>query len=108
MKRRMIAGFIALSFLVPLPASAREITLVHTSTKLSPASLVTMAYRGYFNQQGVPSYLEFSSEYILGRITAERLVQTAVSAGLLPTAAVNDQGYLNVVRNQIETQLPIY
>jgi hypothetical protein len=44
----------------------------------------------------------------MGQIDAEKLVRTAAKVGLLPAEMVNNQRYLNAVRGQLESQLPIY
>jgi hypothetical protein len=62
-------------------------------SNLSPNTLVSLAYRGEFRDQGIPGYglLEPS------RVTAESLVKVAIEAGRLSPEVLSDEGYLNVV-----------
>jgi hypothetical protein len=77
MNKKTIAGFSALFFWVALPASATVVETASTrqsaATKLSPASLVSMAYRGQFSQQGIPAMQGFHLSTQWGRSTLRNL-----------------------------------
>jgi len=112
MQRILLVDFSALFCLIVFPQAiaAQDIPIAQRepTPKLAPATLVTMAHRGYFNHQNIPGYLGFVQDYIFGRIGSERLVQAAVNDRFLPAEMIDDQRYLNVVRNQLESQLPAY
>jgi hypothetical protein len=72
------------------------------SDKLQPFSLVTLAYQGYFKDEGIPSNGTFMSGVSGGQITAKKLVESAIKAGRLPEAAINDLAYLHYVENQLQ------
>lgn len=113
MKQSMFIGFSVLCFSIASPqfSAAAEIALTGKPVaiaRVTPTSLVTMAYRGYLGKYGIPGYQQFSFEYALGRIDAEKLVRVAIDAQLLPTEAIHNQRYVNAVRIQLESQLPIH
>ena len=71
------------------------------TTQPTPFNLVTLAHRGYFNQQGIPSYLALTSAYHSGRIQAFDIVQAAVKANRLSADFLTNQGYLTAVEAQL-------
>ncbi len=71
------------------------------SDQLSAADLVTFARRGYFKDQGIPSYGAFDSDFAAGRVTPEVLVKSAIAANRLSPGVLNNQGYLNAVEAQL-------
>jgi hypothetical protein len=84
-------------------------TLNSASTaQLTPFNLVNLARRGYFQQQGIPSYLAFTSAYNLGRIHAVDIIQAAVKANRLSTDFLTDQKYLTAVEAQLQEQENIH
>lgn len=109
MKRRMLSSLsVLLLSVATVPAVKAETaalnptTLRSTSTtQLTPFNLVYLAHRGYFQEQGIPSYLTFTTAYHSGQINAETLVQAAVKANRLNRESVTDQEYLNSVEAQL-------
>lgn len=71
-------------------------------THTTPFNLVTLAYQGYFREQGIPSYAALIVAHQAGRISAEDLVESAIRANKLPSQILNDQGYLNAVEFKLE------
>lgn len=63
----------------------------------SPNDLVFLAYSGGLRNHGIPSYGSLIHAYASGRVTAQDLVRTAISANKLPPQVLMDAGYLNVV-----------
>jgi len=61
-------------------------------------NLVSAAYRGELEPQGVPSYYELEQAYRAGEIDAETLVNRAIAADELSPAAAEDEAYINAVR----------
>jgi hypothetical protein len=78
------------------------------TTQLTPFNLVTLAHRGYFTEQGIPSYGSFTAAYHLGKITNFDLVRAAVKANRLDPESLNDKGYLSAVEAQLRGLENIY
>lgn len=110
MKRLMLSSLsILLISAVTAPTVRAETTALNPTTlnsvskaQLTPFNLVTLAHRGYFKQQGVPSYLAFTTAYHLGQIRAIDIVQAAVKANRLSTDFLTDQQYLTAVEAQLQ------
>ncbi len=71
------------------------------NNQLSPNDLVSLARRGYFKAQGIPSYGAFDASFAAGNITSESLVKNAIASRLISSEAINDKGYLNAVEAQL-------
>lgn len=65
-------------------------------------NLVSSAYRGQFEEQGINSYAVLISNYQTGELTAEKLIQAAIDAGELSPAAMEDDSYVNAVEVQLD------
>lgn len=70
-------------------------------SQLTPFNLVHLAYRGYFQDQGIPRYVAFLSAYESGRITAKDLVQSAINKNKLSRQALDDQRFLRAVEDHL-------
>lgn len=109
MKRLVLSGLSLLLLTTATVPSAiaqttalNSVTSTSTSTnQLTPFNLVSLAHRGYFQEQGIPGYSNFSAAYHLGRITAEDLVQAAVKSNRLDAELLTDQDYLSAVEAQL-------
>lgn len=75
--------------------------IASSSYMLEPFNLVGLAYQGYFQEQGIPSYGAFLAAYHGGQIQARDLVQSAIKNNRLPASALQDQEYLNAVETQL-------
>ena len=64
-------------------------------------NLVSSAYRGDFEDQGINSYAVFVTNYEDGELTAEDLVNAAVDAGELSPLALEDDSYIEAVDSQL-------
>ena len=64
-------------------------------------NLVSSAYRGDFEDQGINSYAVLVSNYESGELTAEDLVNAAVDAGELSPMALEDTSYIEAVDSQL-------
>ena len=110
MKRLMLSTLsILLISAVTAPSVRAETTALnpttssHTTTEqLTPFNLVTLARRGYFQQQGIPSYLAFTTAYHFGQIRALDIVQAAVEANRLDADILTNQEYLTAVEAQLQ------
>lgn len=73
-----------------------------TAENVEPVTLVQLAYQGYFADQGIPSHAALKTAIASGKVDAETLVRSAISKGRLSANTINDDGYLNIVRTQLE------
>jgi hypothetical protein len=110
MKRLMLSSLsILLISAVTAPTVKAETTALNPTTssrttteQLTPFNLVTLARRGYFQQQGIPSYLAFTTAYHFGQIPAFDIVQAAVEANRLSVDFLTNQEYLFAVEAQLQ------
>jgi hypothetical protein len=63
--------------------------------------LVSSAYRGYFEDQGINSYAVLVSNYQSGELTAENLIQAAIESGELSPMTMEDTSYIEAVDSQL-------
>jgi hypothetical protein len=73
----------------------------NTNTKLTPFSLVSLAYQGEYRMQGIPGFGSFQSATSSKTITAKDLVKAAIDAHQLTPDAQTDRSYLNAVEQQL-------
>ena len=66
-----------------------------------PVTLVQIARQGLLVKQGIPSNGDLIYAAQTGQITAEDLVQAGIKAGQVSSEALQDEGYLNGVRDQL-------
>ncbi|WP_460200431.1 hypothetical protein [Scytonema sp. NUACC21] len=71
-------------------------------TQIEPFNLVHLAYQGYLENQGIPSYGNLIMAYQVKQITAEDIVRSAVNSKMLPPQVMTDQEYKNAVNTQLE------
>lgn len=100
MKRLLMGGLsvLLLSAMAVCPARARE----HDVYRTEPFNLVFLGYQGFFERQGIPSNGAFLEAIRSHRVTAEDLVRGAIAQGKLPQETLEDEGYLNVLKLQLE------
>ena len=107
--KRLVFGSLSL-LLVTATApvvSAQETALnpaivnITSTQEITPFNLVTLAHRGYFNQQGIPSYGNFTAAYQMGKIQAADLVRAAIQANRLNPDSLSDSNYLATVEAQL-------
>ncbi|MEO0926385.1 MAG: hypothetical protein AAFY63_11010 [Cyanobacteria bacterium J06643_13] len=65
-------------------------------------NLVSSAYRGEFEEQGVNSYAVLISNYETGELTAEDLIGAAIESGELSPMALEDDSYVRAVDAQLQ------
>ena len=63
--------------------------------------MVSSAYRGDFEDQGINSYAVLVSNYEAGELTAEDLIAAAIDAGELSSSAMEDESYVQAVDSQL-------
>ncbi|MEM7592188.1 MAG: hypothetical protein AAF383_11825 [Cyanobacteria bacterium P01_A01_bin.83] len=64
-------------------------------------NLVSSAYRGDFEEQGINSYAVLETDYESGELTAEDLINAAIETGELSPKAIEDESYIEAVDNQL-------
>lgn len=65
-------------------------------------NLVSSAYRGDFEDQGIDSYAVLISNYESGQLTAEDIIEAAIESGELSPNAMEDESYVNAVDSQLD------
>jgi hypothetical protein len=65
-------------------------------------NLVSSAYRGKFEEQGISGYGVLITNYQDGKLTAEDLIEAAIKAGELSPQALEDEDYINAVELQLD------
>jgi hypothetical protein len=67
----------------------------------TPFELVSLARRGYFENQGIPAYGAFEQSIALNEIDVDDIIQAGIDAGRLEPIAYQDEGYEFAVRLQV-------
>jgi hypothetical protein len=86
----------------PPDSSAVPSRPVQSTANTGPITLVSLAYQGFLEGQGIPSANGLTDGYTSGQITAESLVQAGVSAGRIPSGAVADANYIRDVDGYLQ------
>ena len=88
---------------IAVPVLADQVTLGSSGplniVEITPFALVTGAYQGRFENQGIPSNAVFLAQVRGNKISSEDLVQSAIDAGRLSEDTLYDQSYLSSVEN---------
>lgn len=111
--KRLIIGSLSLLFLSSLsvPVAQAQTQAINSETygttvnpvyQLTPFELVSMANQGYFQEQGIPGYIELVSAHRMGRLRAEQVVEAAIRAKKLSPQIARDRGYLSAVEAQLQ------
>lgn len=69
---------------------------------ISPFDIVSMAYQGFFERQGVPSATGLINAYTSGDVEAKDVVYSAVQTNRLPARVLNNEDYINAVDSQLQ------
>jgi hypothetical protein len=64
-------------------------------------NLVSSAYRGDFEDQGINGYAILLSNYETGEVTAEDIINAAIESGELSPMALEDSSYVEAVDSQL-------
>ena len=64
-------------------------------------NLVSSAYRGDFEDQGINGYATLISSYEAGELTAEDIINAAIDSGDLSPSALEDSSYVEAVDSQL-------
>lgn len=110
MKRLVLGGITTLLMSTAVaPAAVAEI---HSDVSSSPMSyedirmteafnLISFAYRGQFEDEGIAGYSELVNDYRTGNIDAEAIIRAGIEDGYLTESALEDEDYLEAVRTQL-------
>lgn len=109
--KRIVFGSLSLLLLAATAqvVSAQETALnpaivnITSTREITPFNLVTLAHSGYFKQQGIPSYSNFTAAYQMGKIQATDLVRAAIQANRLNLDSLSDRNFLATVEAQLRT-----
>ena len=82
-------------------AQSDDISTSYDVRRTEAFNLVSSAYRGDFEEQGVNSYATLVSNYEAGELTAEDLIQAAIDSGELSPNALEDESYVEAVDSQL-------
>ena len=74
---------------------------------IPPETLAMMAYRGTFKPEGIPGYDTLETEFGAGKITAEKIVQAAVTGCFLSNTygVAEHDNYISEVKDQIQDMI---
>ena len=64
-------------------------------------NLVSSAYRGDFEKQGIDGYQVLISDYETGKVTADDLIKAGIDSGDLSPKAAEDDSYVSAVDSQL-------
>ena len=104
-KISFIGSLLVLSLAATAPAQSQGIEndkSVNNSYSISPRELVSLARHGRFVDQGIPSHNNFRQGVRSGRITAQELVESAISQNRLAEEVKSDRNYLDTVANHLK------
>lgn len=93
----VVAGEVTLN-----PGTQNQTTIPVQS--ITPFDLVTRAFNGEFEDQGIPGGIALIDAHNYHRIEAEDLVKGAINEGRLTIDMLEDEGYLHAVEMQLEAQ----
>jgi hypothetical protein len=69
---------------------------------VTPFNLVFLAYQGFFENEGISKFSGLVDDYRAGTVTAENLVEVAVSMRRLSPDTLSDRAYVAAVRQQLD------
>lgn len=72
------------------------------SMSVTPFNLVFLAFQGFFVSEGIPSAEGLLYSYRIGKTTPQVLVRAAIKMNRLPASSIDDRGYLNNVKDQLD------
>ena len=70
---------------------------------VTPYNLVFLAFQGFLVSDGIPASEGLLQSYRNGKTTPEVLVRAAIKMNRLPASSIDDRGYLNSVKDQLDS-----
>jgi hypothetical protein len=83
--------------------STSDSMMMYDVRRTEAFNLVSSAYRGQYEAQGIDGYAVMVSNYNSGELTAEDLINAAIEAGELSPGALEDDSYVEAVELQLES-----
>lgn len=83
-------------------AAASDLDSPYDVRRTEAFNLVSSAYRGDFEDQGINSYAVLVDNYESGELTAEDLIGAAIESGELSPQAMEDDSYIQAVDAQLK------
>lgn len=81
---------------------SRPNTMSESSYQATPFELSHLAYRGYFEDQGIRGYSTFIQDVGNGNVDAADIVAAGVESGMLAPSVMEDEGYENSLRFMLQ------
>lgn len=72
-----------------------------STREMTPFNLSSLAYRGYFEEQGIPSYGNLSIALKTGSTTPDDVIQAAVDSGRISATEAEDSSFRTAVNRQL-------
>jgi len=69
----------------------------------TPFDLVSAAYNGRLESEGIPSFGDLAADVLMMDIEAEDLVRAGIARGRLTEATLEDRGYLRAVQAGLDS-----
>ncbi|ACK69991.1 hypothetical protein PCC7424_1551 [Gloeothece citriformis PCC 7424] len=96
--------------LIPSNVKAQSVTVAQANcvqepqAYIPPETLAMMAYRGAFEEEGIPGYTVFATEYNSGKVTAAKIVEAAVNGCVLSNkyGMAEQKNYIADVGQQVQ------
>ncbi len=70
--------------------------------RIKASNLAYLAYWGYFENAGIPSFLVLQQNYKAGNVTAMDIAEAASDEGRLGMNALEDDGYLSALERELD------
>ena len=93
MKGLIFGSFSMLMVAIVSPLNANAAT---------PVNLVNLARNGYFQEQGIPSYIALKKAIASEQIKGKDLVKAAIEANRISAERLNDSSYVRSVDQQLD------
>ncbi len=73
-----------------------------SSYEATPFELGYLAYRGYFEEQGIASYSTFLQDLNSGKLSTQDIIAAGVESGRISPSVMEDEGYENSLRFMLQ------
>lgn len=73
-----------------------------SSYEATPFELGYLAYRGYFEDQGISSYSTFLQDLNSGKVSTQDIIAAGVESGRIAPSVLEDEGYENSLRFMLQ------
>lgn len=98
----LISGAIAPAVQAQVTPEAPPANAEVLGMAVTPFNLVFLAYQGFFESEGIAKFSSLIDDYREGDVTAENLVEVAISMRRLSPDTLSDRTYVSAVRHQLD------